>query len=257
MRVIVIEDEPLAAEKLCGFITRYDDSIKIEARLESKKEGEDWFRSNMPPDLIFSDIELLDGNVFEFLEKVEISCPIIFTTAYDQFLLQAFTQSGIAYLLKPFTFENFVAAMQKLEKLKNNFVADQMELWREVQKNFNKPKYKERFVVKMRGGIQLVETEQISFFEIQDGILFAFDGKGNRFPLNENLNHLEEVLDPQKFFRINRSAMVNLKSVERLESYFNDRLVVKIAGSKVRLITSVSRTPNFRKWIDGDSIADY
>ena len=173
MRVIVIEDEPLAAEKLCDFIVRYDDSIKIAARLESIKETRKWFRLNMPPDLIFSDIELLDGNVFEFFEKEELNCPIIFTTAYDQFLLQAFEQSGIAYLLKPFTYENFVAAMKKLEKLKQNFVSAQMDFWREVQKNFTEPKYKERFVIKFRGGIQFIETKQIPYFQIQDGILFA------------------------------------------------------------------------------------
>jgi DNA-binding LytR/AlgR family response regulator len=252
MRVIVIEDEPLAAEKLGDFIARYDGSINIEARLESIRETQNWFRSNMAPDLIFSDIELLDGNVFEFFEKEELSCPIIFTTAYDQFLLRAFEQSGVAYLLKPFNFENFVAAMHKLEKLKKNFVADQMELWREVQKNFTEPKYKERFVVKIRGGIQFVETQNISYFQIQDGILFAFDLNGNKFPLNENLNHLEEILEPSNFFRINRSEMVNLKFIERLEPYFNDRLVVSVKNSNVKLISSINRTPSLRKWIEGD-----
>jgi DNA-binding LytR/AlgR family response regulator len=252
MRVIVIEDEPLAAEKLCDFVIRYDDSITIEARLESIRETRKWFRSNMLPDLIFSDIELLDGNVFEFFENEELDCPIIFTTAYDQFLLQAFELSGIAYLLKPFTFEKFVAAMHKLEKLKKNFVADQMDLWREVQKNFTRPRFKERFVVKMQGGIQFVETQNISYFQIQTGILFAFDLNGNKFLLNENLNHLEQVLDPDMFFRLNRSEMLNLKFIERLEPYFNDRLVVSVKDSKVKLISSINRTPGLRKWIEGD-----
>lgn len=167
MRVIIIEDEPLAAEKLSGFIGRYNDSIKIVENLESIKEVKNWFRVNSPPDLIFSDIELLDGNVFEFYENAGLNCPIIFTTAYDQFLMQAFEQSGIAYLLKPFTFENFVQAMQKLEKLKQNFAAAQMDFLREVQNSFSKKKYKQRFVVKQRGGIQFVETENISYFQIQ------------------------------------------------------------------------------------------
>jgi DNA-binding LytR/AlgR family response regulator len=250
MRVVVIEDEPLASEKLCDFIMRYDDSINILARLESIKQTQNWFLSNMPPDLIFSDIELLDGNVFEFFEKEELNCPIIFTTAYDQFLLQAFERNGIAYLLKPFTFENFVAAMLKLEKLKKNFISAQMDFWRGVQKNFTETKYKERFVIKSRGGIRFIETEQIPYFQIQDGILFAFDVNGNRFPLNENLNHLEQILDPQTFFRINRSEMINLNFIERLEPYFNDRLVIRLRNSKVKLISSINRTPNLRKWID-------
>lgn len=154
MRVLVIEDEPLAAQKMCGFIERYDDSIKIAASLESLKEIENWFRSNPQPDLIFSDIELLDGNVFEFFENARINCPIIFTTAYDKFLLKAFEHSGIAYLLKPFTFENFVNAMQKLEKLKQNFVFDQIDFLKEIQSNFIKPKYKERFIIKLCGELK-------------------------------------------------------------------------------------------------------
>ena len=252
MKVLVIEDEPLAAEKLCGFIGRYDDSIKIAATLESVKEIRKWFRYNQPPDLIFSDIELLDGNVFEFLENAELSNPIIFTTAYDQFLLQAFERNGIAYLLKPFTYENFAAAMLKLEKFKENFASAQTNFWQEIQKNFNRPKYKERLIIKIRGGIQFIETEQIVYFQIQDTILFAFDATGNRFPLGENLNQLEQILDPQMFFRINRSEMVNLKFTERLEPYFNDRLMIRLRNSKIRLISSTNRTPNLRKWIEGE-----
>lgn len=202
--------------------------------------------------MIFSDIELLDGNVFEFLENEESNNPIIFTTAYDQFLLQAFERNGIAYLLKPFTFENFVAAMQKLEKLKQNFASVQLNFWQEIQKSFVERKYKERFVIKIRGGIQFVESAQISYLQIQDGILFAFDAAGNKFPLNENLNTLEQSLDPQMFFRVNRSEMVNLKFIERLEPYFNDRLTIRLRNSKVKLIASTNRTPNLRKWIEGN-----
>ncbi len=203
----------------------------------------------MPPGLIFSDIELLDGNVFEFFENAELTCPIIFTTAYDQFLLQAFERNGIAYLLKPFTYENFVAAMLKLEKLKQNFVFAQTDFWREVQKNITEPKYKARFVIKIRGGIQFIETNQISYFQMQNGILFAFDTNNNRFSLSENLNRLEKILNPQTFFRINRSEIINLKFIERLEPYFNDRLAISLQNSKVKFISSTNRTPNLRKWI--------
>ncbi len=250
MKVVIIEDEPLAAEKLGGFIARYDDSMIVAAKLESITETRKWFRANKPPDLIFSDIELLDGNVFEFFENEELNCPVIFTTAYDQFLLKAFEQTGIAYLLKPFTFENFVAAMLKLEKLKRNFATAQSDFWREIQKNLTEPKYKEHFVVKMRGGIQFIEINQISFFQIRDGILFAFDATGSKFPLAENLNNLEQILDPQIFFRINRSEIINLKFIERLENYFNDRLMIRLKNSKVKLISSINRTPNLRKWIE-------
>lgn len=250
MRVVVIEDESLAAEKLCDFIGRYDDSIDIAAKLDSIHESRKWFRSNPAPDLIFSDIELLDGNVFEFLQNVESSSPIIFTTAYDQFLMQAFARNGIAYLLKPFDYETFVGAMQKLEKLRQKFVAAQITLWREIKNDLIKKRYKERLVVKVRGGIKFVETEQITYFQIRDGLLFALDAVGNKHPINENLNQLEQMLDPDRFFRINRSEMINLKFIERLEPYFNDRLIVRVQNSKVKLVSSINRTPKLRKWIE-------
>lgn len=253
MRVVIIEDEPLASEKLSGFLKRYDETINVAARLESVKDVRRWFGGNKPPDLIFSDIELLDGNIFEFFEKEETNCPVIFTTAYDQFLLQAFERNGIAYLLKPFTFENFVGAMLKLEKLKRSLAATQINIWQEIQKNVSRPKYKERFVVKARGNIRFVETVQIAFFQMHDGLLFAFDAAGEKFPLNENLNNLEQILDSKTFFRINRSEIVNLKFIERLEPYFNDRLVVRLRNLKIKLVSSANRTPGLRKWIEGDN----
>jgi DNA-binding LytR/AlgR family response regulator len=250
MKVVIIEDEPLAAGKLCDFIGRYDDSIQVAAKLESNRELRRWFRQNMQPDLIFSDIELLDGNVFEFLECEEVSSPIIFITAYDQFLLRAFERNGIAYLLKPFTYENFVAAMLKFEKIKRNFISAQTDFWREIQRNLAVPQYKERLVVKSGGGIQLIETNQIACFQMQNGIPFAIDSTGSKFPLSENLNQLEKLLNPQIFFRINRSEIINLKFIERLEPYFNDRLAIRLRNSKVKLISSTNRTANLRKWIE-------
>lgn len=251
MRVVIIEDEPLAAEKLRGFIERYDGAIQIAAKLESLRDLRAWFRENQPPDLIFSDIELLDGNVFEFFEKENLRKPIIFTTAYDKFLLQAFELSGIGYLLKPFTYKNFVAVMLKLESLKETFGVSQSALWEEFQKRIAVTKYKERFVIKLRGGIQFIETNRIAYFQIRDGILFAFDDTGSKYVLGENMNNLVDALDPNQFFRLNRSEMVNLNYIERIEPYFQNRLVVRVKNSKVKLVSSVSRTPDLRQWIDG------
>jgi DNA-binding LytR/AlgR family response regulator len=251
MRVVIIEDEPLAAEKLRGYIERYDGAIEIAATLDSLRDLRHWFRENQPPDLIFSDIELLDGNVFEFFESENLKKPVIFITAYDKFLLRAFELSGIGYLLKPYTFKSFSAVMLKLESLRENFSTGQSALWEEIQKQIAVRKYKERFVIKMRGGIQLVEANRITHFQIQGGILFAFDDEGTKFALSENLNNLVDTLDPQQFFRLNRSEMVNLNFIERLEPYFQNRLVIRVKNSKVKLISSVSRTPELRQWSEG------
>lgn len=250
MRVVVIEDEPLASEKLCEFILRYDETIQIITKLESVGETLAWFRANKQPDLVFSDIELLDGNIFEFFENREISCPVIFTTAYDQFLLRAFERNGIAYLLKPFTFEKFVASMRKFEKLKQNFVSAQQDFWRNIQESITEQKYKKRFVVKVKGGIKLLETRTIAFIQMQNEIPFAFDAAGSRFPLNESLAGLEKLLNPKFFFRLNRSEIVNLNFIESLEPDFHDRLIVRLKNLNIRLVSSTSRTPNLRKWLD-------
>ena len=251
MRVVIIEDEPPAGDKLSQFIRRYDRNIEVSAILTNIKESLVWLRENSVPDLIFSDIELLDGNVFEVFENREILCPIIFTTAYDQFWMQAFERNGIAYLLKPFPFEKFAAAMQKFEKLKQNFASAQADFRREIQQNFAQPKYKDRFIVKIKGGLQFIETKQIAFIQIQNEITFAFDATGQKFPLSENLTQLEQMLDPKVFFRLNRSEIVNLNFIERLEPDFQDRLVAKIRNLKIRLISSTGRTPALRKWLEG------
>lgn len=251
MRVVIIEDEPPASGKLKEFIERYDREIQIVASLESIKDSLAWFSENRAPDLVFSDIELLDGNVFNLFESGKVSCPIIFTTAYDRFWLQAFERNGIAYLLKPFAFEKFTAAMRKFETLKQNFAFAQKDFWHEVQISFNQPKYKERFVIKVRDGIRLLETGRIVFIKTQNETPFAFDEKGNKFPLRESLTELEQILDPKTFFRLNRSEIVNLHFIERLEPDFHDRLVVRLRNSKACLVSSAKRTPQLRKWLEG------
>lgn len=250
MRVVIIEDELPASEKLRMFIKQYDDRIEIVGELRSVKESLAWFAANRPPDLMFADIELLDGSVFGAFESGKITAPIIFTTAYDQFWLQAFERNGIAYLLKPFTYEKFVGAMQKFDSLKQTFARANQELWREVQLGLRKPKYRDRFAIKVKGGIRLLETRQIVFIKMRNEIPFAFDAAGDKYPLKETLTELSQLLDPAAFFRLNRSEIVNLDFIERLEPDFQDRLVLRLRNSRIRLVSSTNRTPDLRKWLE-------
>lgn len=250
MRVVIIEDEQLASKKLSEFVERYDREIKIVAKLESVRDSFVWFGENRPPDLIFSDIELLDGNVFGFFENNQVSCPIIFTTAYDQFWMPAFEHSGIAYLLKPFDFVKFVAAMKKFETLRQNFVSTQNDFWREIKTNFLGQKYKERFVIKVSGGIRLLESHQIVYIQMRDETPCAFDTKGKKFPLKDSLTELEKSLDPKIFFRLNRSEIVNINFIERLQLDFRDRLTLSLLDLKSQLTCSTSRTPLLRRWLE-------
>ncbi len=251
MKVVVIEDEPLAAEKLCDFIRRYDPAVAIADILTGVKEAIHWFRAHPTPDLIFSDIELLDGNAFRIFEQAPIPCPIIFTTAYDQFLLQAFDKNGIGYLLKPLEYEKFAEAMRKFEQLRRSFTLLGSDLLRDLSLTLARPRYKERFVIKARGGIYLLETGHVAYIQIQDEIPFAYDEQGAKYPLNESLNQLEKTLDPLLFFRINRSEIVNLRFIENLAPYSHDRLAIKLRRLNVTLISSINRTPELRRWIEG------
>lgn len=250
MKVLIIEDEPLAQEKLVKLIRSYDVKIEVVGNLERVAETIDWFSENPMPALVFADIELLDGNIFEVFNHCKISCPIIFTTAYDQFLLQAFEQNGIAYLLKPFNFEKFSNAMQKFESFKNSFASAQSDFWQEIQTRLRKPKYKERLVVKLKDGIQLLETKNIAFIQMQNEIPFAFNASGEKFPLNENLTALEKLLNPKVFFRLNRSEIVNLNFISNLKPDFRDRLIVYLKNLNIRLVSSTNRTSYLRKWLE-------
>jgi two-component system, LytTR family, response regulator LytT len=252
MKVVVIEDEPLAAEQLCDYARRYDPEIAVLGVLTSVKESVCWFREHAAPDLILSDIELLDGDVFRLFEQLEIPCPIIFTTAYDHFLQQAFDRNGIGYLLKPLEYEKFAAAMRKFEQFQRSFTLLGGDLLRELKSTLAQPRYKERFVIKARGGIYLLEARRVAYIQIRDEIPFAYDEQGARYPLNETLSQLEKTLDPLVFFRLSRSEIVNLNFIERLEPYFNDRMAISLKRLNVTLISSISRTPELRRWIEGN-----
>jgi two-component system response regulator LytT len=252
MKIIIIEDEILAAEKLTNFIKRYDSKIEILSTLDSIRGCLDWFEKNEMPDLIFSDIELLDGNVFSFFQYKKIICPIIFATAYDEFLMKAFNENGIAYLLKPFDFKQFEQAMEKYEQLKNNFENFDDVLIDKIKTSFSRHEndFKKRFAVKTARGIFIINVDEITFIRAEEGLVFCTTKSQKKFTLNHSLHELEQLLNPTIFFRLNRSEIVNVNFIEKLENYFNDRLSVSLRNFEEKLISSASRTAALRRWID-------
>jgi DNA-binding LytR/AlgR family response regulator len=252
MRIIIIEDEILAAEKLTDFIKKYDSKLEILATLDSVRGCINWFEKNGMPDLIFSDIELLDGNVFSFFSKIKITCPIIFATAYDEFLMKAFNENGIAYLLKPFDFKQFQQAMEKYEQLKNNFENFDDFLIDKIKTSFsrNENDFKKRFAVKTSKGIFIINVDEIAFIRAEEGLVFCTTKNQKKFTLNHSLSELEQLLNPTVFFRLNRSEIVNVNFIEKLENYFNDRFSVSLRNFEEKWISSASRTAALRRWID-------
>ena len=256
MKILIIEDEEIASNQLASYIRQYNADYEIVGTLRSIKDATAWFTIHPKPDLIFSDIELLDGNVFLLYATVKVQSPIIFTTAYDQFLQRAFDTNGIGYILKPYGYQKVAESFEKFLSLKKELSNPPETLttaWIEQLKTALQPNaksYKQRFTVKMRNGIHILAVEDIAYFESDEGVVFAFGQNQQKYPLNGTLNDIEELLDPNHFFRINRAEMVNISSIDKLETHFNDRLIIKAKGTSKELIISANRVPAFRKWLE-------
>ncbi len=254
MTVLIIEDEKVAAKQLMYYLLNIDDTIEIAGQLSSVADCVDWFEENEQPDVIFSDIELLDGNIFSFLDKNEIISPIIFTTAYDQYVLKAFESIGISYLLKPYTEEQLKKALTKCMLLKyenkksyyNDIISNIKIALRDAAIN----NYKQRFTIKLPTGLFLLPTESISLIQADGVFLHAYDVSGKKFPLTGTLLHLESQLNPLVFFKINRSDIINIHAIEKIKNETSDRLSIQLKGQKECFTISSSKTPSFRKWID-------
>lgn len=253
IKVVIIEDEIPARNKLKRFISELELPLEVLAEMDTV-ESAVHFLKNSTVDLIFSDIELLDGNAFEIYSQVGITCPIIFTTAYDQFWMNAFESNGIEYLLKPFTQDRFKKAWDKFllfrkSDFKENEVLAKLQLL--LNSNQTEKSYKKRFTVNSHQGIYFLNTEDIAFFEADEGIVFAIDITGKKHLLNEStLKDLETFLNPSEFFRINRSELVQKQHVERIERYSKNTLAIQLKGYKNHLITSQGSTAAFRRWVE-------
>lgn len=255
MTVLLIEDEAPAARQLTQYLAEAAPTAAVVGVLRSIEKALAWFAQNPMPDLIFSDIELLDGNAFAIYDQVPVRCPIIFTTAYDQFLLQAFQGQGIAYLLKPFTAAQLQEALGKYHALRRSFAPAGPTLsaavLAELSQALRQPRtYKQRFTVRLRNSLHLLAVDDVTHLRAEEGVVFAIDKQGARYPLAGTLTELEKQLDPARFFRLNRSEVVSLAYIEKAEPYGKDRLAIKLKTSPDFLLTSAAHTAGFRKWLD-------
>jgi len=253
IRILIIEDEIPARKKLNRFIVALQADTTIIKEIGTVQEAVS-FLQNQEVDLIFSDIELLDGNAFDIYQQVNITAPIIFITAYDQFLMDAFETNGIAYLLKPYTNERFLQAWNKfliLQKAPENELLMLQNLSKLINQNIPIKTYKKRFTVSSNQGIYFIEIADILFFEATDGLIFAYDTLHNKHILTEStLKEIEQQLHPEEFFRINRSELVHKRYVVKIERYTKNTLALKIKNYSKALITSQSNTAAFREWIE-------
>lgn len=253
IKILIIEDEIPARKKLKRFLEALDTKTEVVAEIDTVETAIE-FLNHSRVDIIFSDIELLDGNAFEIYNRVKVSCPIIFTTAYDQFLMNAFESNGIAYLLKPFSQGRFQLAWDKFLLFRNLISNENQQLstlTNLILHNFSKINYKKRFTINTHQGIYFLDTQNITFFEASESVVFAFDITGKKHLLNNStLKEIEQQLNPEEFYRINRSSLINKQHVEKIERYTKNILAIKIKAGKNHLKTSQSNTASFREWIE-------
>lgn len=251
MRILIVEDEPQAAERLSLLLTQTLPQSEIVARLDTVKRSVEWLQSGAV-DLIFMDIQLADGLSFEIFEQVPVKAPVIFTTAYNEYALKAFKVNSIDYLLKPVDGDELNAALTKWQTLTAQPAAPakMMESIAYAMQMLTK-KYKERFVVKVGEHLRALEVSEIGFFFSQEKTTFAQTADHRKHILDFTLDQLDELLDPRHFFRINRKYIVSMPAIVDMVSYTNSRLKLKLRGTDDNdIIVARERVQEFKDWLD-------
>lgn len=252
VKILLIEDEDAAARRLLKMVNELMPEAEIPASLDSIEATVEWLNQNPQPDLMLMDIHLADGSSFKIFEEVEVQCPVIFITAYDQYAVKAFKVNSIDYLLKPVKREELEQALQRFKKLHKTEAPaiDYAKLVRELQGE--KKDLQKRFLVKIGQSLKAVEPQNVAYIHSEHKITFLCTFDGHRYPVDHSLDKMEELLNPQQFFRINRQFLINVDAIDQMFSFSKGRvkLVLKPKPSEDTIV-SVERSPVFREWLEG------
>lgn len=249
-RILIIEDERPAAEKLERLLHSVRAGWQVLARIETVQHAVEWLSVNIAPDLILMDIQLSDGICFEIFEQVQVFSPVIFTTAYDKYAIRAFKVNSIDYLLKPIDANSLEIALAKFEQAK--FVSNHNQFVYESFLKLNEDKWRKRFLVKVGAAYISVSTSDVELFFISERATFIRTFNGKSYSIDFSLDHIQHQVDPAKFFRINRNHLVNIEAVSRLVVYSGSRLkLLLVSGFKTEnLLVSREKTSEFKQWLD-------
>jgi DNA-binding LytR/AlgR family response regulator len=250
MKVLIVEDEPLAAERLKIMLGDYDPAIEIMEVLDSVQATKAWLARKPAPDLVFMDIELADGRCFPILSALQPDCPVVFTTAYDQFALDAFQHFSIDYLLKPIGAEALAKALRRFQSVTARSTPVTVQHTPEFP--VHNRKFKNRFIVKMGSRLGFVEAADIAYFYAEGKTVFLVHREGHKYPIDFTLEKLEEMMDPAQFFRFNRKVIGALSAIRDIRTYVNSRLRICLVAGNQRdeAIISRERVQAFRQWAD-------
>lgn len=253
MNVLIIEDEAPAARRLQKLIMDAEPHANVLAVLDSIESGVEWLQKNTHPHLLFLDIQLSDGTSFEIFKKVEVKCPVIFTTAYDEYALQAFKVNSIDYLLKPIEPSALEKSISKFRHLRDQFIEPGEELHNLLKTLQQTPKenYKSRFLVKTGQRLIPVSIEEVAYFYAHDKMVYMITTDKRKYPMDHSLDEMEEMLNPQQFFRANRQFIIALNSVAGIHHFFNSKLKVQLNPAVDEdVIVSREKAGTFKSWLD-------
>ncbi|OFX89208.1 MAG: DNA-binding response regulator [Bacteroidetes bacterium GWF2_33_16] len=250
MTVVIIEDESFAAEKLERLLKELDPEINVLSKIESVKNAVTWLKSNNP-DLIFLDIHLADGLCFRIFDEVEIKTPIIFTTAYDQYAIQAFKVNSVDYLLKPINKFDLAQSYEKFRTYHQKENTLDYQALKAMIGDMKEKKYQQRFLVVQGDSIKTVIVSDIAYFFADGKYTFLVEKAGERFLIDTTLEHLTLVLDPASFFRINRQIIINIDSIKKMNTWFSRRIKLELIPTfEKETIVSTERVKDFKEWLN-------
>lgn len=253
IKAVIIEDEQLIARELANKIAMVADDVEIVEMLPSLKTAKKWFMQNAEPDLLFMDIQLSDGVSFELFEHFKLSCPVIFTTAYDEYAIRAFKVNGIDYLLKPVDDTDLRNAIEKCRNLMNGKTVLPVDM-QQLITTLVTPQhalYKEKFIVNVRNNWIPVDTKEIACF-VRDNLNYLYTFNGDKYILDfTTLEDIEELLDPKLFYRANRQSIIHINAIQSVKPHENQKLSVFLKTPlKMELDISREKAPAFKKWFD-------
>lgn len=255
MIALIIEDEAAAAEKLTRLASDHLSEATLAGPIESIEESVEWLQQNPMPDLIFMDIQLADGLSFDIFAEVGITCPVIFTTAYDEHALTAFGHNGIEYLLKPIKEDAFQKAIDKYRSWTQQQSSPQPDwttLLASIQSGNSGKSFQKRLVIRYGQQIKALEVKDAAFFYIESKVTILNTFEGKEYPVDQNLEELQQMLDPAVFFRINRKMIVNIGAIERMSAHSKSRVRLTLSpGFAGEVVVSSERSPVFKEWLKG------
>lgn len=251
MTTLIIEDEDIAAERLQHILRQVPGDVRVLAVLDSVEESVRWLQQQPSPDFILLDIHLSDGSAFDIFKKVNITAPVIFTTAYDQYAIDAFKVLSIDYLLKPVSADALAAAVKKLRLLRTTVIpATDYERLLSLMQQQAAPKYKSRLVGKVGQKLFFLNTSDIAYFTAEKKVVYCCGTDGNLYVVEHTLEDLVNMLDPGQFFRINRSMIVRAEAIGQVKPFINSRLkiIFKTTRQPGEAIVSRERVSDFKNW---------